>query len=102
MASKHEYQSPYDWLFALPLSARAVTVISLYSGANTLDELCSKTPRELSRLRGCGRKTLAEIVGVLSGIGRGLAPDRPPTQTPHPPNPPARLRARARPTRQGS
>lgn len=42
------------------------------SGINTIQELCAKTPQQLHRIRGMGRKSICSIQCALSAIGSSL------------------------------
>ena len=58
----------------LHFSTRTLNVLKL-KNINTISDLCNITERELSRYRGCGRKTLNEILWVLKDLGLHLKRD---------------------------
>ena len=55
----------------LELSVRSFNCLKR-AGINTVEELCSKTPGEMMKVRNLGRKSLDEVLGKLSELGLSL------------------------------
>ena len=57
----------------LELSVRSFNCLKR-AGINTVEELCSKTPEDMMKVRNLGRKSLEEVLAKLSELGLGLRP----------------------------
>ena len=55
----------------LELSVRSYNCLKR-AGINTVEELCSKTPEDMMKVRNLGRKSLEEVLGKLSELGLQL------------------------------
>ena len=56
----------------LELSVRSYNCLKR-AGINTVEELCSKTPDEMMKVRNLGRKSLEEVLGKLKELGLALS-----------------------------
>jgi DNA-directed RNA polymerase subunit alpha len=56
----------------LELSVRSFNCLKR-AGINTVEELCSKTPGEMMKVRNLGRKSLDEVLAKLSELGLSLS-----------------------------
>ena len=57
----------------LELSVRSYNCLKR-AGINTVEELCSKTPEDMMKVRNLGRKSLEEVLGKLKELGLQLNP----------------------------
>ena len=57
----------------LELSVRSYNCLKR-AGINTVEELCSKTPEDMMKVRNLGRKSLEEVLAKLSELGLSLSP----------------------------
>ena len=57
----------------LELSVRSYNCLNR-AGINTVEELCSKTPEDMIKVRNLGRKSLEEVLCKLKGLGLQLNP----------------------------
>ena len=58
----------------LELSVRSYNCLKR-AGINTVEELCSKTPEDMMKVRNLGRKSLEEVINKLAMMGLSLASD---------------------------
>ena len=65
-----EYEMNID---ELELSVRSYNCLKR-AGINTVEELCSKTPEDMMKVRNLGRKSLEEVLGKLKELGLQLNP----------------------------
>lgn len=56
----------------LELSVRSYNCLKR-AGINTVEELCSKTPDEMMKVRNLGRKSLEEVLAKLKELGLSLS-----------------------------
>ncbi|MBR0088009.1 MAG: DNA-directed RNA polymerase subunit alpha [Lachnospiraceae bacterium] len=56
----------------LELSVRSYNCLKR-AGINTVEELCSKTPEEMMKVRNLGRKSLDEVLAKLKNLGLSLS-----------------------------
>lgn len=56
----------------LELSVRSYNCLKR-AGINTVEELCSKTPDEMMKVRNLGKKSLDEVLSKLKGLGLSLS-----------------------------
>jgi len=56
----------------LELSVRSYNCLKR-AGINTVEELCSKTPEEMMKVRNLGRKSLDEVLAKLKALGLSLS-----------------------------
>ena len=56
----------------LELSVRSYNCLKR-AGINTVEELCSKTPEDMMKVRNLGRKSLEEVLAKLKELGLGLS-----------------------------
>ena len=63
----------YDNIDELELSVRSYNCLKR-AGINTVEELCSKTPEDMMKVRNLGRKSLEEVLGKLKELGLQLNP----------------------------
>lgn len=57
----------------LELSVRSYNCLKR-AGINTVQELCSKTPEDMMKVRNLGRKSLEEVLAKLKELNLGLSP----------------------------
>ena len=57
----------------LELSVRSYNCLKR-AGINTVEELCSKTPEDMMKVRNLGRKSLDEVLAKLKELGLSLSP----------------------------
>ena len=57
----------------LELSVRSYNCLKR-AGINTVEELCSKTPEDMMKVRNLGRKSLEEVLAKLNELGLSLSP----------------------------
>jgi DNA-directed RNA polymerase subunit alpha len=57
----------------LELSVRSYNCLKR-AGINTVEELCSKTPDDMMKVRNLGKKSLEEVLGKLKELGLSLQP----------------------------
>ncbi|MBQ6550211.1 MAG: DNA-directed RNA polymerase subunit alpha [Lachnospiraceae bacterium] len=57
----------------LELSVRSYNCLKR-AGINTVEELCSKTPEDMMKVRNLGRKSLDEVLAKLKDLGLSLSP----------------------------
>ena len=57
----------------LELSVRSYNCLKR-AGINTVEELCSKTPEDMMKVRNLGRKSMDEVIAKLKELGLSLKP----------------------------
>ena len=57
----------------LELSVRSYNCLKR-AGINTVEELCSKTPEDMMKVRNLGKKSLEEVLAKLKELGLFLQP----------------------------